>query len=555
MNKKENNTKAVLWIYLRSKKYLPLIFIMSGIAAVDSLSYVALALISKNILDTATSSVNGSFLTSSLLLFIVIAVQIVLLFAHNLLNTYTNAKLTISIRNYLFSLVSRKKYSKISNYHSGDLLNRFTSDTDVVVNGIVGMIPSITSMVARIIGGVSALIVLNWQIAIIILVLGVLVPAVGRIINKRYKALHKKCQETEGEARSFLQECIENIVVIKTFVSEAPFSAKLEKIMNQNYKYKIKRAKISTVINLSLYYFFTIGYYCILIWGANKIAGGFITYGTLMAFLQLISQLRAPLQNISGIMPRYYSTIASAERLMEIETGEDDLPPVDNDKLEKIASEFSGLRVDDITFAYNKETVLENCSFEAEKGKITAITGESGSGKSTIFKLILGLYRLEKGAITVNDGIKLDTSLRGLFAYVPQSNMVLSGTIRESITLCNDNVSEEDIIKAAKAAEIYDLIKSMPDGFDTVISERGGGLSEGQAQRISIARALLTQAPILLLDEATSALDEKTETKVLANIKAMNDKTVLFVTHRNTSLKVCDKIIHINTKKISTIKE
>lgn len=528
---------------------------MSGIAAVDSLSYVALALISKNILDTATSSVNGSFLTSSLLLFIVIAVQIVLLFAHNLLNTYTNAKLTISIRNYLFSLVSRKKYSKISNYHSGDLLNRFTSDTDVVVNGIVGMIPSITSMVARIIGGVSALIVLNWQIAIIILVLGVLVPAVGRMINKRYKALHKKCQETEGEARSFLQECIENIVVIKTFVSEAPFSAKLEKIMNQNYKYKIKRAKISTVINLSLYYFFTIGYYCILIWGANKIAGGFITYGTLMAFLQLISQLRAPLQNISGIMPRYYSTIASAERLMEIETGEDDLPPVDKDKLEKIASEFSGLRVDDITFAYNKETVLENCSFEAEKGKITAITGESGSGKSTIFKLILGLYRLEKGAITVNDGIKLDTSLRGLFAYVPQSNMVLSGTIRESITLCNDNVSEEDIIKAAKAAEIYDLIKSMPDGFDTVISERGGGLSEGQAQRISIARALLTQAPILLLDEATSALDEKTETKVLANIKAMNDKTVLFVTHRNTSLKVCDKIIHINTKKISTIKE
>lgn len=555
MNKKENNTKAVLWIYLRSKKYLPLIFIMSGIAAVDSLSYVALALISKNILDTATSSVNGSFLTSSLLLFIVIAVQIVLLFAHNLLNTYTNAKLTISIRNYLFSLVSRKKYSKISNYHSGDLLNRFTSDTDVVVNGIVGMIPSITSMVARIIGGVSALIVLNWQIAIIILVLGVLVPAVGRIINKRYKALHKKCQETEGEARSFLQECIENIVVIKTFVSEAPFSAKLEKIMNQNYKYKIKRAKISTVINLSLYYFFTIGYYCILIWGANKIAGGFITYGTLMAFLQLISQLRAPLQNISGIMPRYYSTIASAERLMEIETGEDDLPPVDKDKLEKIASEFSGLRVDDITFAYNKETVLENCSFEAEKGKITAITGESGSGKSTIFKLILGLYRLEKGAITVNDGIKLDTSLRGLFAYVPQSNMVLSGTIRESITLCNDNVSEEDIIKAAKAAEIYDLIKSMPDGFDTVISERGGGLSEGQAQRISIARALLTQAPILLLDEATSALDEATETKVLANIKDMNDKTVLFVTHRNTSLKVCDKIIHINTKKISTIKE
>ena len=177
--------------------------------------------------------------------------------------------------------------------------------------------------------------------------------------------------------------------------------------------------------------------------------------------------------------------------------------------------------------------------------KVLCIMGESGSGKSTIFKILLGLYEPQKGEITVNGNIPLDTSIRGIFAYVPQGNMILSGTVRENITICNENVTEEEIIKATKAAEIYDIIKALPDGFDTELSERGGGLSEGQLQRISIARALLTKAPVLLLDEATSALDEATETKVLNNIKEIEGKTILFVTHRNTSLKVCDKILHI----------
>lgn len=272
-------------------------------------------------------------------------------------------------------------------------------------------------------------------------------------------------------------------------------------------------------------------------------------------FYQITSQLRAPLQNVSGIMPQYYSALASAERLMETEEGEYDLPAVEQDKLDEISRNFRRIDVKNVTFGYNDELILKNCNFTAEKGKITAITGESGSGKSTIFKIILGLYDQQDGEITINGDIKLDTSLRGLFAYVPQGNMVLSGTIRENITLCHENVSEEDIIKAAKAADIYDLIMSLPDGFDTVVSERGGGLSEGQIQRISIARALLTDAPVLLLDEATSALDESTETTVLKNIREMHEKTILFVTHRNTSLKVCDKIIHVENKDFNVIKD
>ncbi len=554
-NKKENNSETLKWIYRRCKKSIPAVALISVISAVDALTYVALALVSKNVLDVATGNMDGSILNQGILLFAILIIQLILMVCRSLLNTHTQAKLTISFRNYLFSLVCKKRYSDITEYHSGDLLNRFTSDTEVVVSGVTNIIPTVSSMVAKILGGISALIVLDYKIALIILILGISVPALGRMINKRYKKLHKQCQQSEGKIRAFMQECFENIVVMKTFVSEAPFLKRLGIFMRDNYNLKMKRAKVSVLTHLGLYGFFSIGYYAILVWGAGQIAGGFITYGTLMAFLQLVSQLRAPLQNVSGIMPQYYSALASAERLMETEQGENDLPPAKADRLAEITRDFSGIEVKGITFGYKDEIILDNCCFTAEKGKITAITGESGSGKSTIFKVILGLYEPESGEITVNGNIKLDTSLRGLFAYVPQGNMVLSGTIRENITLCRDNVSEEELIKASKAADIYELIKSLPDGFDTEISERGGGLSEGQIQRISIARALLTDAPVLLLDEATSALDEATETAVLKNIRELNDKTILFVTHRNTSLKVCDKIIHVEDKEFRVIKE
>jgi len=553
--KKSNDKKTLIWIYKRTKKYLPLVGIISVLAAVDSVSFVGLAMVSKNIIDVATKHIEGSILTQGIYIFLLIALQIASLVARSLLTTYTQSKTIISIRQYLFSLVCKRKYSEITEYHSGDLLNRFTSDAEVVVNGFTHIIPSIVSMISKIVGGLYALIVLDPKLALLILVFGVSVPALGRIINKKYKKLHKEVQQTEGKTRAFMQECFENIVVVKTFTSETPFLNRLNNYMKENFILKMKRAKISVITHLGLYSFFTLGYYAVLVWGAGQIAGGAITYGTLMAFLQLVSQLRAPLQNVSGIMPQYYSALASAERLIETEEGINDLPPAEKDRLAELSSNFESIEINNITFAYKEETILEKCKFTAQKGKITAITGESGSGKSTIFKIILGLYDPQGGDITINNSIKLDTSLRGLFAYVPQGNMILSGTIRENITLCDPDISEEKLIKAAKAADIYDLICSLPDGFDTVVSERGGGLSEGQIQRISIARALLTDAPVLLLDEATSALDEATETTVLKNIRELSGKTILFVTHRNTSLKVCDKIIHVENKDFKVIKE
>lgn len=552
--KRENNKATLKWIYARTKRFLPAVAVTSLISAFTAVSYVLLALITKRVLDIATKDAAGSLAAAGTALFAVIAVQVILSACQSLLNAYVNGRLTLSLRSYLFTLICRKRYSQISRYHSGDILNRLTSDVDVVVSSSVSIIPSVVSTVAKITAGIGAMIFMNPIIAAVILVLGITVPAIGRAINKKYKYMHKECQRTEGKTRSFMQECFENIVVIKSFASEKPFVKRLTVFMEDNFRLKIKRTGISVLASICLYTFFTAGYYAVLLWGAGGLAAGTLTYGTLMAFLQLISQLRASLQNVSGILPQYYSALASAERLIELEKTEDEKPPLEKESADRLKDNFESLEINGLCFGYGREAVIENCSFKIEKNKITAVTGESGSGKSTLFKLILGLYSPTAGSITVNGKIPVDASVRGLFAYVPQGNMVLSGTVKDNITLCNPDVDEERLINAAKAAEIYDYISSLPDGFDTALSERGAGLSEGQIQRISIARALLTEAPVLLLDEATSALDETTETRVLENIKAMSAKTVVFITHRNTSLKVCDRIIRVENKKFAALK-
>lgn len=554
MKNKENNKKTLKWIFARIRRYFPLVILTSAVAAAGALTSVGIALVTKRVFDVATGEITGSLFSAGFMLFAIIAAQVILSALQSFISAYANGKLIVSIRNYLFTTVCKKKYARLSEYHSGDLLNRFTSDTEVLVTSSVSIIPSVVSMATKIIAGIGTMIIMNPSLALIILIFGVSVPAVGRLINKRYKSLHKECQRTEGKARSFLQECFENIVVIKTFVSETPFIKRLDDYMDKNFRLKMKRTSISVMAHICLYSFFTLGYYAVLVWGAGGIAAGTLTYGTLMAFLQLISQLRAPLQNVSGIMPQYYSALASAERLMELENLPNERAPLSDTEMENLKKNFRTIEVNSVSFSYGGEQILNNCGFSAEKGHITAITGESGSGKSTLFKIMLGLYEPQSGNITVNDKIEVNTSVRGLFSYVPQGNMVLSGTVRDNITLCNPEISEERLEKAARAAEIYDYISSLPDGFDTVLSERGAGLSEGQVQRISIARALLADAPVLLLDEATSALDEQTETKVLTNIKNMTGKTVLFITHRNTSLKVCDRIVRVENKQFTDIK-
>lgn len=530
------------WIYKHSKPFIPWVVLASILNAVSSVAYIVLAKLSQQIIDNAQSKNLNAYILGSILLFSFIFIHILIEASVTLITTRASAKMSVYLKNYMFSALVKKKYARISEYHSGDLLNRFSSDVEVVVNGSIGLVPSLVSMLTKIIAGFAAVCIQNYMFAIIIVIVGFGFPLLGRILSRKYKDIHKSVQQTEGVTRSFLQECFANIVVVKTFSGERPFLLKLNEYLEDNRRLRVKRNLFATAISTMLYLLFSLGYYAVLVWGAGQIAMGFITVGTLVYFLQLISILRAPLQNISGIIPKYYSTVASAERLIELEN-------LENENVTAVPcniTDFKYISAENLTFAYTNEIVLRDNNFSIKRGTLTAVTGRSGSGKSTLFKLLLGLFPPTGGRLTFDGEFCINESTRNMFSYVPQGNLILSGTIRDNISLCDKTVSETDIINAAKAAVIYDFITTLPDGFDTVISERGQGLSEGQIQRIAIARALLFDAPIILLDEATSALDEATETQLLKNIKSLTDKTIIFITHRNTSLNACDKVLNLS---------
>ena len=536
------NSLTNKWIFKQCRPFIPAIIFISVLNIVAALLYVFLANLSQQIIDSANDSTTHAFLIGSLLIFATIIVYVAIEATISLISVAISSKINISLRNKIFTSLLNKRYVDISEYHSGDLLNRFSSDIEQIVNGTVVLIPSVVSMLTKIVAGITALCVKNYFFAFAVLIIGFIFPLIGRLFSGQYKKLHKDVQQSEGVTRSFLQECFANIVVIKTFTGEKPFKIKFNEYMARNHSLKIKRNIISVIISVLIYLFFNFCYYGVLVWGALQVATGVITAGMLIYFLQLVSILRSPLQNISGIMPKYYSTIASAERLIELENLQDEKKCEDTQK----RVEFKTIVASDLTFAYTNEIVLRDNNFTINRGEITAITGRSGSGKSTLFKLLLGLFPATSGKLSF-DGINpIDETTRQMFSYVPQGNLIISGTIRDNITLCDNNVIEDEIVSVSKAAAIYDFIMTLPDGFDTVISERGQGLSEGQIQRIAIARALLFNAPILLLDEATSALDEATETELLNNLKTLTDKTILFITHRNTSLDVCDKILNLS---------
>ncbi len=542
---KTNNRKTLSWINKHSKRYYPYIIINCIFSTLVSVSFVFLALISKQIIDISAGVSEGDITSRCIILFGIIILQIALNITNSSLVVRAEGKFDMVLKDYLFGVVLKKRYSDISQYHSGDLINRLSSDISVVVNNVITIIPNTISLISKLIACGVALYLIADNLVFIILAVGITASAIGRLLSTKYKYLHKQAQQADGDIKSYMQEAFENSAVIKTFPSNKPLKSKLWDKLTFGYVVKIKRFILHIITTAGLFSLFNIGYYVLLVWGAFNLGNG-ISYGTLVAFLEIASQLRAPMQRISGILPQYYSLLASAERLIELENALDE--PSNYEIPAPIV--FESLGCDNVSFAYddNKGNVIENTTFTIERGSVAAILGASGSGKSTLFKLILGLIEPQSGKITVNGRDICGNTARHLFSYVPQGNMILSGTIRENLTLCRENISEDEIIAATKTAEIYDFILSLPDGFDTVLRERGEGLSEGQIQRLAIARALLCDTQVLLLDESTSALDEATEASLLTNIKKLQDKTVILITHRKRCLDICDKVILFKDK-------
>ncbi len=547
------NKSTLRWIVGCFKRYLPGVATVSALGATLSLLTVGIILVSREIINNAQAGITGDILRRNIIwLCAIVVVEILLNLMNGYLRARLSAKMDMHLKDRLFCKLIGKDYSEITRMHSGDIVNRFSSDVDVVVSGVSTIIPTTVSIITKLIAGIGTAIVLDPIVAVIIVIIGFIFPLLGRLMSKKYKHLHKESQRTNGIVRSFLQESVQNIIVIKTFMADNHIRRKLLHYLRSNYLVKMKRSLLSVSTHAGLFGTFSLGYYGVLIWGALGIADGTLQYGTLFAFMQLVSLLRNPLQNISGLMPQYYASVASAERLIELENIKDEPAPSPADRNE-IYSKMRAITAKNLSFAYDEREVIKDADFSIKHGIICAVMGESGTGKSTLFRLLLGLYSPTGGTLSLecDDGdIAIDSSVRGLFSYVPQGAMVLSGTIRDNITFLSGNVTDEQLENAAKQAVIYDFIASLPDGFDTVIGERGLGLSEGQLQRIAIARALLTDAPILLLDECTSALDTMTEIKLLENLKNAKDKTVILITHRTAALDICDSVIRVEDSKI-----
>lgn len=544
--KSEKKRSALSWIYGYSRPYLWMIFLMALISTGIAAGFIALAVVSKQILDIATGSADGNIWRACLLLALIIIGQGIGNIINSNMRVRSQTKIENRMRSGLLASLMRKKYQKILKIHSGELMNRLGSDVEIVTGGIVGLIPQVFSLFTKIIAGLGVMAAMNWKFTLIILGAGMVMAAASRLYSKKFRFLHKEVQRTTGITKSFMQECLENILVIKSFVGEKSALDELAQKQKKTYQIRIKQNAVSNIARTSIYMMTVTGYYTALAWGAIQIARGQISFGTLTAFLQILDQIKAPFRNISGIIPRYDSMIASAERLMELEELEEDMTGSEIEDLSAFYEEMEAIRLEHCFFSYDDKEVLKDLSVTFPKEKVTALIGESGNGKSTLFHLLLGLFDVQKGEIffqTSKGNRSIHAGTRKMFAYVPQGNMILSGTIRDNILFGNTGADENIIEKALETACLTEVIKELPDGLDTVLGERGIGLSEGQRQRIAIARALVSDAPILLLDECTSALDLATEKKLLSNLKTVKGKTVICISHREAAMEACDNVV------------
>lgn len=567
---KTKRTSALPWLFSKSKQSLCGVLLLALINTVLAMSFIWLALLSETLIDTAAQIMKAPPVSNvwecvrlpqiyvpAIQVMATIVLQILLNVVAASLRVHTAGKLEMRLRASLFSSLLSKEYEQFHRYHSGELLNRLTADISHVTNGVTALIPTAVSMLTKLVGGLIVLTRISPWFTVAMVVLGGLLMIGSRFYGKPLKQLHKECQETDGKTRSFMQETLENLLSVKAFSNETSMEERLEQHQQENFLVRIRRMRVSNIGNTVIYLALTGAYYLALIWGVVCLIAGTLTFGTLTALLQIFEQLKAPLRNASALLPQYYAMLASAERLEELESLPGEEPPLSEADQNCLRSQFTQLEMNGLSFAYDADTpVLQNVHLSLRRGEIVSLVGESGIGKSTMMKVLLSILKPQNGTLVVRYGEKelpLTAATRPLFAYVPQGNTVFAGTFRENVAFFRENSSDEAVCAALRMACLENFVSTLPDGLDTVLGEHGFDISEGQAQRIAIARALLEQAPILLLDECTSALDSATETALLQNIKQMTDKTVLMISHRNTTVAGGDRVLRIEDHTLKEI--
>lgn len=498
----------------------------------------------KHAIDVASGDEQGNIYMAVAFMGVLILID----FALNISGIWIRNLLGIKAQNRMqqrvLDRILRSEWRGKESRHSGDVLNRLEFDVTNVVNFLTETLPSALSVLAMFIGAFSYLASMEWRLAVLVAAMVPLFVIVSKIYIRQMRGLTRQVRDSDSKVQAFMQEITQNRMLVKTLESGGFMINRLENTQSELRRNVVRRTSFSVFSNFILNFGFTLGYLVAFLWAAVRMSAGTLSFGGMTAFLQLVSKIQGPARSLTKLVPAFVSVFTAAERLMELE--ED---PLEEQGDPIMLDAPCGVRLDNVSYAYQdgETNVIDNLSFDFRPGCCTAILGETGAGKTTLVRMLLALLQPQSGSLHIYNNVEerqLTPRLRANFVYVPQGNTLLSGTIRENLCLGKHNATDEEM-REALIKSCAEFVFDLPDGLDTACAEKGGGLSEGQAQRICIARALLRNRSVMLFDEATSALDPDTERRLLKNILASHDKTIIFITHRLAVVDYCDDVLRV----------
>ena len=501
--------------------------------------------ICKTLIDIATGNSGRDLAGWSLAMVATMAAQTLFSLLRTRLAAQTDIRIKNNLRMQIFSRLICAYHGSRGERHSGDITNRLEEDVRVVSECLSNSLPALLSATVQFIAAFCFLMALNNTLAWSVVGIMPLAIILSKIFFRKLRRLTRDIRDTDSLVQSHLQENLQHATLIQTLEQEGRASSGLDRLQSGLYDSVMRRTRFTIVSRTVISLAFAAGYATAFLWGVNGLLAGAVTFGTMTAFLQLVGQIQRPVLELSSYIPSAIHAAASADRLMEIE-GDESCAASEPVHLGSPA----GIRMEHVSFAYPDGTrkVIDDFSHDFRPGSRTAIVGETGAGKSTLIRLILALLRPQSGSIVIygpRSSAEASAATRCNLTYVPQGNSLLSGTVRDNLLL-GDPEADEAGMKEALRIAAADFVFQLPDGLDTPCSENGGGLSEGQAQRIAIARALLRRGSILLLDEFSSSLDPETEKRLMENLSsALPGRTMIFITHRRKITEYCSDIIEL----------